>query len=334
MGTAIDATETVTFFRQKTGHLLMPGRVHGGTVRLADIGITDRVFADIKPRIFANTIELWRDRFPLPRPDAHKYARGHALIVSGHMLSSSAARLAARGALRGGAGLVSLASPDDALAVNASASLSVMVKQADTPAALGHLLQDRRFNACVIGPGLGVGVPTKARVEVALKAGCACVFDADALTSFLDEPEALFVLTKENAKRDVILTPHDGEFARVFPELVSLPKLDRARKAAAQSGAVVVLKGADTIIAAPDGRAAINANARPWLATAGAGDVLSGMCAAMLAQGVPGFEAACIAVGMHGDASQEAGPGMIAEDIPEVLPAVFRRLYTEFGIAF
>ena len=157
----------------------------------------------------------------MPGVNAHKYDRGHALVVSGPMeLRSTRRGLASRGALCVEVqGFVLLASPEDALAVNAAASLAVMVKQAGTPAALGHLLQDRRFNVCVIGPGVGVGVPTKARAEVALKAGCACVFDADALTSFMDEADALFALTKENPQRGVILTPHDGEFARLFAEL-------------------------------------------------------------------------------------------------------------------
>jgi ADP-dependent NAD(P)H-hydrate dehydratase / NAD(P)H-hydrate epimerase len=335
MGAAVKATETVTFFREKPGHFLMPGRAHCGRVRLAQIGIDESVLGSLDTGVFANAPDLWRAAFPVPRLDSHKYHRGHAVVVSGPIASTGAARLAARGALRAGAGLVTIASPEEALAVNAAASTAVMVKPIGSRQALKHLLSDARHNALVIGPGAGVGVQTQELCLVGLKAGCACVLDADALTSFAGEAELLFQTIAEGKdKRDVILTPHDGEFARLSRDLSALPKLDRARAAAARSGATIVLKGADTVIASPDGRSAINSNARPWLATAGAGDVLAGICAAMLAQGVTGFEAACIAVWMHGEASQEAGPGLIAEDLPEVLPAVFRRLYGEFGVEF
>jgi hydroxyethylthiazole kinase-like uncharacterized protein yjeF len=338
MGVAVRATETVTFFRRKPGHLLMPGRVHCGRVRLVDIGIEAGVLDEIRPRTFENAPELWRESFPVPRIDGHKYARGHAVIVSGDISSTGAARLAARGALRAGAGLVTLASPRDALAINASALTAVMIRAIDTAAEFADLLGDKRLNACVIGPGAGVGKPTRDLVLTALSKQRGAVLDADALTSFADAPDRLFEVTKSSDDSQVVLTPHQGEFERLFNGVLDNntfnSKLEKTRLAAARSGAVVLLKGPDTVVASPDGRAAIAANAPPWLATAGAGDVLAGMIGGFLAQGAGAFEAACMGVWMHGEAGSEAGPGLIAEDLPEVLPAVFRRLYDEFGIDY
>lgn len=337
MGAAVQATETVTFFRRKPGHLLMPGRARCGRVRVADIGIDDAVLEAIAPATFENVPELWAHLFPVPSIDGHKYARGHAVVLSGGVAATGAARLSARGALRGGAGLVTVLSPPAALTVNAAALTAIMVRPVETAADLSEVLQDRRLNACVIGPGAGIGLRTRELVLAALKAGRQTVFDADALTSFADRPDDLFAAVR-TADAGVVLTPHQGEFSRLFSEMDNKhpfkSKLERVRAAAARSGAVVLLKGPDTVVAAPDGRAAIAANAPPWLATAGSGDVLSGMIAAQLAQGVPSFEAACIAVWMHGEAGREAGPGLIAEDLPEVLPAVFRRLYDLFEVEY
>ena len=338
MGIAINATETVTFFRKKPAHLLLPGRLHCGRVRVADIGIDAQVLGEIHPRTFENLPSCWRKSFPVPRIDGHKYARGHAVIVSGDIAATGAARLSARGALRAGAGLVTLASPSDALAVNAAALTAVMVRAVDTPLGFAELLADKRFNACVIGPGAGVGQRTRDFVLTALAAKPHLVLDADALTSFAEAPDHLFEAIKASPDPQVVLTPHDGEFARLFGDIgdqhPERSKLERVRAAAGRAGAIVLLKGPDTVVASPDGRATIAANAPPWLATAGAGDVLAGMIAAMLAQGVAAFEAASIGVWMHGEAAREAGPGLIAEDLPEVLPAVFRRLYDEFGIEY
>lgn len=338
MGEAVIATETVTFFRRKAGHLLLPGRTHCGRVRVAEIGIDSDVLAQVKPRASENIPQLWRDAFPVPRLDAHKYARGHVLVMSGPMSQTGAARLAARAALRGGAGLATMASPRDALAVNAAALTAVMLRPIDTPVELATALSDQRLNACVAGPGMGVGPHTRDMVLTALDAGCGVVLDADALTSFSGQAEPLFAAIKSKPKRPVILTPHAGEFSRIFSELMSedqtRSKLEKTRLAAAESGAAVVLKGADTVVAVPDGRAAVAANAPPWLATAGSGDVLAGLCAAMLAQHMPPFEAACAAVWMHGECGLEAGPGLIAEDLSEVMPAVHRRLYDAFDIPY
>jgi ADP-dependent NAD(P)H-hydrate dehydratase / NAD(P)H-hydrate epimerase len=338
MGVAVYATETVTFFRRKPGHLLLPGRVHCGRVRLVDIGIEAGVLDQIRPLTFENIPKLWRESFPVPRIDGHKYARGHAVVVSGELAATGAARLAARGALRAGAGLVTLASPRDALAINASALTAVMIRAIDTTAEFADLLADKRLNACVIGPGAGVCGRTRDLVLAALQVKRAVVLDADALTSFADMPDHLFEAIKTSGDSQVVLTPHEGEFPRLFSDMSNKhplrSKLERVRAAAERSGAVVLLKGPDTVVAAPDGRAAIAANAPPWLATAGAGDVLAGMIAGLLAQAAPVFEAACTGVWMHGEAGNEAGPGLIAEDLPEVLPAVFRRLYDDFGIDY
>jgi ADP-dependent NAD(P)H-hydrate dehydratase / NAD(P)H-hydrate epimerase len=338
MGIAVRATETITFFRRKPAHLLLPGRIYCGRVRVADIGIDARVLTEIQPRTFENLPAFWRQSFPVPRIDAHKYDRGHAVVVSGGLATTGAARLSARGALRAGAGLVTVASPRDALAVNASALTAVMVRAVDTPVEFGEMLNDRRLNTCVIGPGAGVGDRTRALVLTALTARRNLVLDADALTSFAEAPDHLFEAIKDSHDPQVVLTPHEGEFPRLFSDISNKhplrSKLERVRAAAERCGAVVLLKGPDTVVASTDGRATIAANAPPWLASAGAGDVLSGIIAGLLAQGVPAFEAASMGVWMHGEAAREAGPGLIAEDLPETLPAVIRHLYDEFGIDY
>ena len=338
MGVAIHATETVTFFRRKPAHLLLPGRIHCGRVRVADIGIDRHVLEEIRPQAFENIPRFWRKSFPVPQVDGHKYARGHTIVVSGDIAATGAARMSARGALRTGSGLVTLASPRDALAVNASALTAVMVRAIDSAVEFAELLTDRRLNTCVIGPGAGLGDRTRDFVLTALSAQRHLVLDADALTSFAEAPDRLFEAIKASHDPQVVLTPHEGEFPRLFSDIgnkhPNRSKLERVRAAAERCGAVVLLKGADTVVASPDGRAAIAANAPPWLATAGAGDVLAGMIAGLLAQGVAAFEAASIAVWMHGEAAREAGPGLIAEDLSEVLPAVFRQIYDEFGIDY
>jgi len=338
MGVAVRATDTVTFFRRKPAHLLLPGRIHCGRVQVADIGIDPHVLEEIRPQTFENIPQTWREAFPVPRIDGHKYARGHAIVVSGDIAATGAARMSARGSLRAGAGLVTLASPRDALAVNAAALTAVMVRPIDTVVEFAELLADRRFNACVIGPGAGLGERTRNFVLTALSAKRGLVLDADALTSFAEAPDRLFEAIKASHDPQVVLTPHEGEFPRLFSDISNKhplrSKLERVRAAAERSGAVVLLKGPDTVVASPDGRATIAANAPPWLATAGAGDVLSGIIAGLLAQGGAAFEAASIGVWMHGEAAREAGPGLIAEDLPEVMPAVFRHLYDEFDIDY
>ena len=341
MGAAIRATETVTFFRRKPGHLLLPGRLHCGPVEVADIGIPESVLPGVGPKnsgpkTFANCPALWSDHFPVPRAGGHKYRRGHAVVVSGPMISTGAARLAARGALRAGAGLVTLASPKDALAVNAASTLAVMVRPADGAAELSSLLQDKRLNAVVLGPGGGVGLPMRELVAATLHGERAVVLDADALTSFAEAPETLFSFIKSNISKQIVLTPHEGEFARLFKNGADYSeaagKLKRAKAAAIESGAIVLVKGSDTVVASPDGRASITENAPPWLATAGSGDVLAGFIGGLMAQGMPAFEAASAATWLHGEAGSEAGPGLISEDLPEALPAVYRRLFVDLCV--
>jgi hydroxyethylthiazole kinase-like uncharacterized protein yjeF len=331
MGTAVKASETVTFFRRKPGHLLLPGRLHCGPVHVADIGIPATVLERILPRLFVNTPALWGHYFPVPRLDGHKYSRGHAVIVSGEVSHTGAGRLAARGALRAGAGLVTLAAPRKAVAVNAAATLAVMVRAVDGAAELSKFLSDPRLNAVVLGPGGGVGKPMRDKVSAALSGKRSLVLDADALTSFAGDPAALRKAIKARGAAQVVLTPHDGEFGRVFNVLEEVlhanSKYEKATAASRYLQAIVVLKGPDTVIASPEGRTAVTENAPPWLATAGTGDVLAGMVGGLLAQGMPAFEAACAAVWLHGEAGNESGPGLISEDLPEALPAVYRRLF-------
>jgi hydroxyethylthiazole kinase-like uncharacterized protein yjeF len=330
MGVAVRAARTVTFFRKKPGHVLLPGRIHCGIVALADIGIPDSVLTQIGPRTFENVPPLWRSHLPVPREGDHKYDRGHAVIASGPAWSTGAARLAARGALRAGAGLVTIASPRDAVTVNAAANLAIMVRPVDGPDELTKMLADPRLNAFAIGPGVGVGELTCELVLAALSGERAIVLDADAMTSFAGDPGRLAEALLRRRGQATILTPHEGEFSRYFLSLDERTKvgskLDRARLAAQLTGGVVLLKGSDTVVAAADGRAAIAANAPPYLATAGAGDVLTGIVVGLLAQGMPPFEAAAAAVWLHGEAAATFGPGLISEDLPEMLPRVYRAL--------
>jgi len=318
-GVYVKAMLTVTFFRKKPAHLLLPGRALCGAVVVADIGIPPEAASS---RLHENTPALWR--YPFPKATGHKYTRGHAVVVSGPAHATGAGRLAARGALRVGAGLVSLASPPEALAVNAAHLTAIMLKPFDGAAGLEKLLEDKRLNAVALGPGLGVGGETRALVDVVLKSGVSLVLDADALTSFKDDPAALFARLHEAC----VLTPHAGEFERIFPGLLdeSAGKVEATRAAAARAGCTVLLKGGDTVIADAAGRAAINADAPAWLATAGAGDVLTGLVAGLLAQNMTAFNAAACAVWLHGAAAARFGPGLIAEDLPEMLPAVLAAL--------
>ncbi len=321
--TALTAELTVTFFRKKPGHLLLPGRQMCGEVWVADIGIPAGVLSAVAPTSFENAPPLWLGDYPWRRPGSHKYDFGHALILGGEVMTG-AARLAAQAALRVGAGLVTIACPRAVRPVYALSGASLITAPSDTAEAFQALLAEPRRNAVLVGPGLGVGEATGARALAALEAAKATVLDADALTSFQDRPGALLAAAAKS-KAPCLLTPHEGEFARLFPDLRG-DKLARARAAARVSGATVLLKGADTVVAAPDGRAAINVNAPPALATAGAGDVLSGLAVGLMAQGMAVFEAGCAAVWLHGAAAAGLGPGLIAEDLPDAIPGVLSRL--------
>jgi hydroxyethylthiazole kinase-like uncharacterized protein yjeF len=293
---------TVTFARLKPGHLLLPGRTLCGETRLADIGLPDAALESTGCRTWRNRPGLWRLR-PLTSDD-HKYTRGDLTVVGGAEMTG-AARLSTMAARRGGAGMVTIA-----------ATGSVEIYRAGDPglivseASIATLLEDGRRKVWVCGPGLG---PQTARdvLPLLLASGRTVVADAGALGAYAGEPERL--------KGCAVLTPHEGEFARLFGP-VGDDKLAAARAASARIGVVVLLKGADTVIAAPDGRAAINDNAPPTLATAGAGDVLSGLIGALLGQGMAPWDAACAGAWLHGRAAALAGPGLLAEDIPKFLP--------------
>jgi hydroxyethylthiazole kinase-like uncharacterized protein yjeF len=320
MGNPPQAALTVTFCRKKPAHLLLPGRALCGEVVVADIGIADAIVRDCGATALENAPELWRQAFPRPRPDWHKYSRGHAVIVGGaHM--TGAARLAARAAMRVGAGIVTLASPPDMVVHYMGWLPHVVVKPARDTAAFAELIGDRRAAAALVGPGNGLVGATRERALAALASGKPCVLDADALSVF----EHTVPLLMDALHDRCVLTPHDGEFARLFAHREG-GRLQRAQAAARQSGAVVLFKGYDTVIAHPDGRAVINANAPAGLATAGAGDVLAGMVVGLLAQGMPPFEAACAAVWLHGEAAASFGPGLVSEDLPDLLPAALRHL--------
>ncbi|HYM02811.1 MAG TPA: NAD(P)H-hydrate dehydratase [Stellaceae bacterium] len=326
-GTVAPAVATVTFFRKKPGHLVLPGRVLCGEVELADIGIPSAVLDDIAPKTHENGPALWLDAYPWPRLDGHKYRRGHVLIAGGDVMTG-AARLAARGAARIGAGLVTIAAPRAAWPVYAAALTGVIVRPIAREADFLDLLSDPRRNAILVGPGNGVTQATRDHALAALATQRSVVLDADALTVFADRPDELFAAIAGPC----VLTPHEGEFARLFPEAQG-DKVRRAREAAERSGAVVLVKGADTVIAAPDGRAIINANAPPELATAGSGDVLAGLIAGLLAQGLDPLHGAASACWLHGDAAARFGPGLVAEDVVEQLPASLRHLKSGTGSA-
>ena len=330
-GTAVAADLTVTFFAKKPGHVLYPGRAYCGEVRVADIGIEDNVLTVIRPRLYENGPRRWLSSWPWPDPRGHKYHRGHAVVVSGPLSCTGAASLAARSALRVGAGLVTVACPEDALPALAAKLDAVMTAPFSDLKAFRRFIGDARRNAVLLGPGNGVTKATRARVLATLDEAKRTVVDADALTVFAGEPETLFKAIGE----EVVLTPHEGEFARLFPDLServsTLSKVERARQAAERAGAVVVLKGPDTVVAAPDGNAVVNTNAPPTLATAGAGDVLSGLIVGLLAQGMPAFAAACAATWLHGAAAAKFGPGLTADDLPGLLPAVLADLAARSG---
>ena len=303
-GFAPQAALTVTFVRRKPGHLLLPGRTLCGELVVADIGMPEAALRTITPRAFHNAPGLWRN--PRPASDGHKYSRGHVTVMGGAAMTG-AARLAAGAARRAGAGLVSIATPAEAAAIYRAGEPGTIVTQAGLP----ELLADERRTVWVCGPGLGPDEAARALPPL-IASGREVVVDADALTLCAAAPERL--------RGAAVLTPHAGEFARVFGS-PGPDRPDAARRAAALTGAVVVLKGADTVIAHPDGRIAINDGAPPWLATAGSGDVLAGILAGLLAQRMARWEAACAAVWLHGRAAHHAGPHLIAEDLSPALPA-------------
>ncbi|RWX78223.1 NAD(P)H-hydrate dehydratase [Neorhizobium lilium] len=315
LGEAFQAVRTITFMTRKPGHLLLPGRSLCGDIEVVDIGIPDRIVRSVAGKLSENNPSLWLDHLPRSDAAAHKYRRGHLAVFSGPAAKTGAARLSAMAGLRRGAGLVTLASPADAMAVNAGSVTAVMLHEVETLEDLQAWLQTAKLASFVLGPGFGVGQMAR-DFATALK-DRPLVLDADGITSFREDPSELFEAFA-SGDTHLVLTPHEGEFGRLFPDLAddeALSKPEKAVKAAERAHAAIVYKGADTVIAAPDGCAYINTNAPPWLATAGSGDVLAGMIGALLAQGMTAFEAAAAGVYLHGEAAKAAGEGMTAEDL-------------------
>lgn len=330
---------TVTFQAAKPGHYLDAGGLLQGTLAVVDLGLA-RGIEDLLRADAAQLTELTQvSAADLAKQSGHKFTHGSALILSGDHAQAGAARLSARGALRVGAGVVTLASPPSAMAENAARLEAVMLREVAGAQDLAAVLADVRINALCLGPAMGLGARQAGVLAAALQTKGEprpTVLDADALTLIARDAALFGALHKM-----CILTPHAGEFARLFPDIAAklaaaaqagpaYSKLDATRDAAARAGSVVLFKGADTVIAAPDGRCAINSaqsdRSAPWLATAGAGDVLAGFITGLLARGYAPFEAACTGAWLHVECAIEFGPGLIAEDLPEMLPRVFRRL--------
>ncbi len=331
LGGAVRADMTVTFFRAKPGHYLFPGRAYCGDVFIEQIGLQEEVLKRVGPTISYNCDKIWGDVPQVPAVDGHKYNRGHTVVVSGPKFSTGASRLAALGAQRAGSGLVTVVAREQAALVHAAHLTSIMIRPAERIADFERILEDERLNCVVIGPAAGIGRETQERVIECLADERGVVLDADALMSFEDKPECLFeYIAESDCAGRVVLTPHEGEFRRLFPDLYASGstycKVERALLAAERSGATVVLKGADSVIAAPDGRSAINASGTPWLATAGSGDVLAGVIGGYLAQGLMGYEAAAKGAWVHGRAAEIAGAGLIAEDLVGHIPEVIEEL--------
>ncbi len=314
---SLRADLTVTFHRRKPAHCLQPGRSLCGEVVVRNIGLPPTPAS-----LFENTPDLWLRRYPWPGVSAYKQSRGRLGVVSGEAWHTGAARLSARAALRIGAGLVTVLSPPESLMVNAGHLEAVMLRPFDTDVELEAAAA--QLETVIIGPGAGVTEATLANVLALARTGAALVIDADAITVFRDEPADLFSVVD----RDDVLTPHQGEFERLFPGLLkaSPERVAAVRKAAVTAQAVVLLKGPDTVIAAPDGRAAVNMNGSPWLATAGSGDVLAGLIGGLVAQGMESFAAAAAGVWIHAACAEAFGPGLISEDLPGLVPLVLKRL--------
>lgn len=319
-GVTMQASVTVTFVRKKPGHACMPGRLACGEIVLASIGEAPEALAKQTLMTWENGPPLWR--VPVPAWNAHKHARGHVMAVSGPAGRTGAVRLAARGALRAGAGLVTVLAPPSAMAEHAARLDAIMLAPLPGEASSLYSLA-KPAGATLIGPAAGVSHQTREYALALLAAQPLLVLDADGVSAFADAPGLLFEAVSEHC----VLTPHPGEFARLFPDLAGLPRrIDQAREAATRAGCVVLLKGPDTMIAAPDGRVRINATGTPYLATAGSGDVLAGLICGLMAQGMGAFDAASAGAWIHGRAGETLGPGLIADDLPEALPAVIQTL--------
>lgn len=327
MGEAARAFLTISFGHAKPGHFLLPGKDYCGRVEVADIGIPDEIMPQIAPELWLNHPSLWQHEWNAAATQDHKYSRGQCLIRGGPLHRTGAAKLAAIAAARAGCGLTKVACDTPSLPVYAATFLSVMTEPVATVAQFHALCANDKLNAILVGPGNGLDDGTRGCVLAALESGKNCVLDADALTAFAHDAKALLSATHHNT----ILTPHEGEFARLFPDIAASneTKPQRAVQAASRAGCIIVLKGSDTVIAAPDGRCVINANAPPTLATAGTGDVLAGIITGLLAQSVPPFYAACAGVWLHGAAATHIGTGLMAEDLLTMIPHTIQTLSQE-----
>ena len=328
-GTAVKAQLTVTFFRRKLGHLLLPGRFYCGDIRSRQIGIGEDVLENCGFTARQNTPQWWGDYFPRPALLDHKYSRGHSLVISGPALATGASRLSARAALRTGSGLVTICGTRDALKEHASHLTSIMFTEADGTKEILKILEDERLNCIIAGPGLLPDGNTRELVNKILACDRATVLDAGALSAFEGRAQDLFDAIKL-CENPVVLTPHIGEFRRLFPKIDDqLSKLDQVKMASEISGATVLLKGADTVVADPEGEVSISNNAPPWLASAGSGDVLAGIVGGLLAQKMPAFYAASAAAWLHGEAANIIGPALISEDMDQGLKAAISKLVAE-----
>ena len=319
LGPCFRAEGTITFAALRPAHVLVPGAPYCGGVFVADIGVP------VQTKLLENSPLLWGRNLPQPGQGSHKHARGHLAVVSGHMASTGAARMAGRAGLRAGAGLVTLLSPPDAVAVNASHLTAIMLKEVADADQLRSAIETT--SVLILGPAAGVSTSTRENVECLLSSGTKAVLDADALTVFADDREALYA----QLRPDDLMTPHIGEFGRIFGDLLEteVNKVEATRKAAQLAGCVVLLKGPDTVIAKPDGMAIVNTHATRWLATAGSGDVLAGIAGGLMAQGVDTFTAAAMASWLHGEAGRRVGAGLIAEDLEAQLPDILSALHGE-----
>ena len=319
LGPCFRAEGTITFAALRPAHVLLPGAAYCGGVFVADIGVP------VQTHLLENSPLLWGRNLPQPGQGSHKHARGHLAVVSGNAASTGAARLAGRAGLRAGAGLVTLLSPPDAVAVNASHLTAIMLKEVANAEQLRETIESA--STVILGPAAGINTGTRKNVECLLSTDAKAVLDADALTVFADDQDALY----KQLRTDDLITPHIGEFKRIFGDLLDteVNKVEATRKAAQMAGCVVLLKGPDTVIAKPDGMAIVNTHATRWLATAGSGDVLAGIAGGLMAQGVDTFTAAAMASWLHGEAGRRVGAGLISEDLEAQLPDILSALHGE-----
>ena len=319
LGACFRAEGTITFAALRPAHVLLPGAAYCGGVFVADIDVP------VQTKLLENSPLLWGSRLPQPGQGSHKHARGHLAVVSGNIASTGAARLAGRAGLRAGAGLVTMLSPPDAVAVNASHLTAIMLREIADAGDLRQAIET--VSTVILGPAAGINATTRENVESLLSSNAKAVLDADALTVFSDDRDAFY----QQLRPDDLITPHIGEFKRLFGDLLDTEpnKVEATRKAAKLAGCVVLLKGPDTVVARPDGTAIVNTHATRWLATAGSGDVLAGIAGGLIAQGVDTFTAAAMASWLHGEAGRRVGAGLIAEDLESELPDILSDLHGE-----